>query len=145
MPISLIVEVNDMRLGEQVLGIFDKVFNGGQVREGFHAKLAVESATESVEDLILLLSTMPYYDSVSTRMRLITWIARLTVPLVHITNSRIERLLSITPRAAGVIEGTWRMLSHNFWEQLFVDITRREICLEPALWVLVLVVVGQTL
>ena len=36
------------------------------------------------------------------------------------------------------------MLSYNFWKQLLVDITSGEIGLEPALWVLVLVIVGQT-
>lgn len=54
-----------MRLGEEVIGILDEVFNGGQVGEGFHAKLAVESAAEGIEDLILFLSTVPNYISVS--------------------------------------------------------------------------------
>jgi hypothetical protein len=37
------------------------------------------------------------------------------------------------------------MLSNNLWKQLLVDIPSREICLEPALRILVLVVIGQAL
>lgn len=61
MTVGLVVEVDNMGLGEFVLRIFDKVVNGRDVGECLHSKLAVEPAAESIEDLVLLLRSMPHY------------------------------------------------------------------------------------
>lgn len=61
MTIGLVVEIYNMGLREHVLGILDKVFNGRDVGECLHSKLAVEPAAESIENLVLLLRSMPHY------------------------------------------------------------------------------------
>lgn len=61
MTICLVVEVDNVRLRELVLRPFDKVVDGGDMGKRLHAKLAIESPTESIEDLILFLGPMPHY------------------------------------------------------------------------------------
>lgn len=61
MTVGLVVEVDHMGLGELVFRVLDKVVNGREVGECLHSKLAVEPAAESIEDLILLLRSMPHY------------------------------------------------------------------------------------
>lgn len=58
-PISLVVEVEHMRLGIFVFLVLYEVVDRREVRERFHAKFAVKSSPESVEDLILFLCSMP--------------------------------------------------------------------------------------
>jgi hypothetical protein len=61
MTVGLVVEVDNMGLREFILRILDKVVNGGDVGECLHSKLAVEPTAESIEDLVLLLGSMPNY------------------------------------------------------------------------------------
>jgi hypothetical protein len=57
------VEVDDMGLRELVLLLVDKIVDRGDMGECLHAKLAIESTTECIKDLIFLLRTVPYYFS----------------------------------------------------------------------------------
>lgn len=61
MTICLVVEVDNVRLRELVLRPLDKIVDGGDMRKRLHAKLAIESPTESIEDLILFLGSVPHY------------------------------------------------------------------------------------
>jgi len=42
-----------------------------------------------------------------------------------------------------MVEDPWRLLLDHGWEDLFVDVPRGEVCSQPVLPVLILVVVGQ--
>lgn len=113
------------------------------MRECFHSELAVESSAKGIEDLVFLLCTVPdycqYYSMISEVGR-----NEHTVPLMHVTNGRVGRGLPITPRATRVIESTRRVFLNHLWEELLIDVTGREIGLEPVFWVLVLIVVSET-
>ena len=65
MTISFIMKVNNMRFWIHVVFARDKVLDRREMWKCFHAKLAIESATQGVEDLVFLLSTMPDYNNVS--------------------------------------------------------------------------------
>lgn len=71
MAICLVVEVQHVTLWEQLGGIGAVVSNGVDMGERFHAELTVESATERIEDLVLLLRTVPH------------------IPLMHVSNCGI--------------------------------------------------------
>ena len=71
-PIGLVVEVDHVRLRIELSRIGDIVFDRVDVREGLHTEFAVEAATKRVEDLILLLSAVPY------------------IPLMHVTDGLIR-------------------------------------------------------
>ena len=60
MTIGLVVEVHELGLRMTIFLVSGKVFEGAQMREGFHSELAVESSAEGVEDLVFLLGTMPH-------------------------------------------------------------------------------------
>jgi hypothetical protein len=63
---------------------------------------------------------------------------------MHVTNGGVGRGLSITPRTTRVIESTGREFLNHLWEEFLIDVTGREIGLQPAFRVLVLVVVSET-
>lgn len=67
MAIGLVVEVHHMRLRMFVGLVLNKRLDGRQVRECLHAKLAVEPAAQAVENLVLLLRTVPYWITVSQK------------------------------------------------------------------------------
>jgi len=60
MSVRFVVEVDHVALRVELGRIRDEVLDSVDVRESFHAKLAVESATQLVEDLVFLLSAVPY-------------------------------------------------------------------------------------
>lgn len=60
MTICLVVKVQHMTLRVQLRRIGAEVLNGVNMGESFHSKLAVETATKGVKDLVLFLCAMPY-------------------------------------------------------------------------------------
>lgn len=60
MAIGLVVEVDNVRLRVLVGFVFDKRLNGLHVWKGFHSEFTVESASEGLVDLVLLLCTVPH-------------------------------------------------------------------------------------
>jgi len=69
--VGFVVKVNHMRLRIQLTRVRHEILDCVNVREGFHAKLGVETTTKGVEDLVLLLCTMP------------------DVPLMHVSDCRV--------------------------------------------------------
>jgi len=59
--VSLVMKVDNVRLGVLVGFVFDERLDGLQVREGFHSEFAVKSASEGLVDLVFFLCSMPHY------------------------------------------------------------------------------------
>lgn len=59
--VGLVVEVDNVRLGVLVGFVFDERLNGLDVRESFHSKFTVKSASKGLIDLVFLLCSMPHY------------------------------------------------------------------------------------
>lgn len=132
-----------MTLRIQLCGIGTVISDGVDVRECFHSELAVEPATERIEDLVLLLCPVPY------------------VPLVHVSNGGIRGLQSIAPWRTWMIWYMWAFGSYGFRKDLvgsllasklvsqgvntclLVDVPGWEVGLQPAFRILILVVVRQ--
>lgn len=59
------MEVHNLGLWVLVFLIFQEVLDRRHMREAYHPKLAVKSASHGVKDLIFLLRSMPHYRVVS--------------------------------------------------------------------------------
>lgn len=123
MAIGLVMEVHSVRLRMHVACLGDERLDSFEVRECFHAELAVEPSTQRLKNLILLLRSVP------------------DVPLVHIADSRVRRDLAVAPRAAWMVDRSVALLMHDLGQKLFVRVASREVGFEPRLRVLVRVVV----
>ena len=106
MTVGFVMEIQDLRLREEVPLVFNKVLDRLEMRKCFHAKLAVESSPDATEYLVFLLPTVPDYTISLTRRRLadLTAVELLTIPLMHVTNRRIRRDFAVAPRTAGMIK-----------------------------------------
>ena len=92
--VGFVVEVDHVALGEQLCRISAVIPDGVDMWKRLHPKLAIEAASKRVEDLVLLLCTMPY------------------IPLVHVPNSRVRCFQTIPPWRAWMV-GYMRTLCCN--------------------------------
>lgn len=60
MPVRFIVEVDHMALRIELRRIRNEILDSVDVRECLHAEFAIESTTQLIENLIFLLSAVPY-------------------------------------------------------------------------------------
>ncbi|KAI6761367.1 hypothetical protein HG531_001920 [Fusarium graminearum] len=102
-----------------VFSLWKECINGLDIWETLHAKFGNEATNELIKILVILLGAVP------------------NIPLMDVSNSRIGGDLS-APRTGNVIDSIRVEVSASLWEKLFVDVTRWEISLQPALRVMVI-------
>jgi hypothetical protein len=100
MPIRLVVEIYHVALRIQLRRVCAVVPDRVDMRECLHAKFAVESTSQCIEDLVFLLCAMPY------------------IPLMHITHCGIGGLQSITPWRTRVVRDVRALCGDNIRKQL---------------------------
>lgn len=61
MAVSFIMEVHDMGLRMHISLVLNERLDCLHMRECLHTKLAVEPAAQTIENLVLLLCTVPYW------------------------------------------------------------------------------------
>ena len=62
---------------------------------------------------------------------------------MHVPNCRVGGGFAVTPGTAWMVESGWRVLSYYFWKHFLIDIACWKVCLEPVVWVLIVIIIRQ--
>ena len=98
--VRLIVEIYHVTLREELCWVCAEISDSVDMRERLHTEFAIESAAECVENLVLLLGTVP------------------DVPLMHVSHRSVGCLQAVTPRRTWVVWYMWALGCNGFWEDL---------------------------
>src|SRR4051812_31776054 len=97
------MEIHHLALREELRFVCAEIIDGIDVRECLHAELTVETASQCVENLIFLLSAVPY------------------IPLMQVSHRWVRSFsLTITPRTSWMVSNVWALGCNHFRQNLLI-------------------------